>query len=449
VGCVTLPTALLPRRARWAVALFVTVCWIALNLAVVLRAQAQEQRVAPGDLAAALTAAQAGDTLRLLPGIHPGPLEINVPVRLVGEPGAFIEGGGAGTVLTLSADGIELADLVVRGSGADLATDDAVILLFEVEAVSVQRCRVEARGFGIYVRGGGGHRIIDNVVEGDSALEPGRRGNGIHLWDTVDNEVTGNVLIDVRDGVYLSFAHDNVIQGNRGRNLRYGIHYMYSERNELLGNEFSAGVGGIALMYSLGNRIVDNVVAGNRDFGILMQQLERSVLERNHASGNGRGIYLENSAANRLIGNRLMDNGVGAYLTAGSERNVFSANRFDRNLVQVYEDHAGENQWHEAERGNSWSDYTGFDWDGDGIGEVPYRLQTAASALLVRRPVARWFWKSPILGLLDWWHGWLPGQRTSGFDLYPLVGEGATGSLQAPLAPSVRPVAPTPREKGR
>lgn len=413
-------------------ALLLTTCWVALGLVVVPPAQGQAQRVAPGDLAAALGAAEPGDTLTLLPGIHPGPLEIDVAVRLVGESGAIIEGNGAGTVLTLAADGIELLDLVVRGAGADLATDDAVILLYEVEDVSVQRCRVEARGFGIYVRGGGGHRILDNVVQGDNTLEPGRRGNGIHLWHTVDNEVAGNLLVDVRDGVYLSFAHDNVIQGNRGHGLRYGIHYMYSERNELRGNEFGGGLGGLALMYSLGNRIVENVVTGNRDFGILLLQLERSLLEGNQATGNGRGIYLQNSAGNRLIGNRLAGNGVGAYLTAGSERNVFTTNRFDSNVVQVYEDHAGENRWHEDGRGNSWSDYTGFDWDGDGVGEVPYRLQTAASALLVRRPVARWFWKSPILGLLDWWHGWLPRQQPSGFDPYPLVGESmaATSPVQ-------------------
>ena len=422
--------------------LFLTLCWIALWLAVVPQAQGDEHRVAPGELAAVLTEAQAGDTLRLLPGIHPGPLEIGLPLRLVGDSGAIIEGDGTGTVLTLAAGGIELSNLVVRGSGADLAADDAVILLFEVEAVSVRRCRVEARAFGIYVRGGGRHRIVDNVVHGDSSLVSGRRGNGVHLWHTVDNEVTSNVLIDVRDGIYLSFAHDNVIQGNRGHNLRYGIHYMYSERNGLLGNEFSGGLGGIALMYSLGNRIVENVVTGNRDFGILLQQLERSVLERNHASGNGRGIYLENSAGNRLAENLLMHNGVGAYLTAGSERNVFNTNRFESNLVQVYETHAGENRWFEADRGNSWSDYTGFDWDGDGIGETPYQLQTAASALLVRRPVARWFWKSPILGLLDWWQGQLPRQQESGFDPYPLVGEGAAVDLRAPLERPTSSAAP-------
>ncbi|MGD8330517.1 MAG: nitrous oxide reductase family maturation protein NosD [Acidobacteriota bacterium] len=388
---------------------------------------AEVRRVAPGELPAALATAQPGETLLLQAGVHRGALTIATPLRLIGEPGAVVEGDGSGTVLTLSGPGIEVADLVVRGSGPDLAADDAVVLVLETEGVVVRDCRIEARAFGIYLRGGGHHRVVGNVIVGDASLAEGRRGNGIHLWQTVANEVRDNEVVAARDGVYLSFAHDNVIEGNVGRGLRYGIHYMYSERNTLAGNEFSDCRGGIALMYSRGNRIIANALAGNSDFGILLLQLEDSVLEDNAASENGRGVYLENSAANRLHRNRLRGNGVGAYLTAGSERNLFTANRFDANVVQVYDDHAGDNRWFDERRGNYWSDYGGFDWDGDGVGDTPYRIQTAASALLARRPAARWLWRSPILGLLDWWEGQVmagggaPAGGSGAFDRFPLV----------------------------
>ena len=119
---------------------------------------------------------------------------------------------------------------------------------------------------------------------------------------------------------------------------------------------------------------------------------------------NGRGLYLQNSAVNSLTDNRLEENGVGVFMTGGSERNQFSDNRFERNLVQVYEDHGGDNSWTIEGRGNFWSDYAGFDWNGDGIGEIPYRLQTTTSALMARRPAARWFWMSPMFALVDWWN---------------------------------------------
>ena len=77
----------------------------------------------------------------------------------------------------------------------------------------------------------------------------------------------------------------------------------------------------------------------------------------------------------------------------------------------------------DAGRGNLWSDYAGFDWDGDGVGETPYRLHTAASALLARRPVTRWFWMSPILALLDWWEARLVAPEVGTFDPFPLIGD--------------------------
>jgi len=364
----------------------------------------------------------AGDSLKLAPGIHRGPVTIDFPLRLEGSPGAILEGPGEGTVLTLTADGTTISGLTVRGSGADLARDEAVILIVEAEGVTVENCRVEARAFGIYLQAGGGHHISGNEVVGDTSLEVARRGNGIHLWKTEHNEVRDNRLVDVRDGVYLSFAHDNVIHQNRGTGLRYGIHYMFSERNTLTENRFAGCTGGIALMFSMRNRIENNETLDNRDFGILCQQIEHSFLEGNRVVGNGRGFYLENSATNRFLDNRLEANGVGVYLTAGSEQNVFAGNRFTGNLVHVFEDRAGANAFFNEGRGNFWSDYAGFDWNGDGVGETPYRLNTAASALMAQRPVARWFWMSPALALLDWWDARLPSQETDSFDPFPLVG---------------------------
>jgi nitrous oxidase accessory protein len=393
----------------------------ALVLGLVTAAYAAERLVVPGGLATALAQAQPGDTLRLAPGVYPGPLTVSLAIRLVGEPGAVIDGGGDGTVLTLTADGTEVSDLTIRGGGDDLSHDDAVVLLRDARDITVERCHVEAQAFGIYLRGGGGHHILRNAVRGNPALASPRRGNGIHLWHTQGNELRDNRLTSVRDGIYLSFAHENLIHGNHGTGLRYGIHYMYSERNTLEGNRFESCTGGIALMFSMNNRIADNEATDNRDFGILCQQLERSLLAHNHTARNGRGFFLENSANNRFVDNRVEDNGVGVFLTAGSEANVFTRNDFADNLVQVFQDRYAPNAWSDGGRGNVWSDYTGFDWNGDGVGEAPYRLQTAVSALMARRPSARWFLMSPTLALLDWWDARLTLPDPSALDPSPLV----------------------------
>ncbi len=382
---------------------------------------APRRDVAPGELSQALEEARAGDWLRLLPGIHRGPLRIDKRLRIEGSEGAVLEGPGFGTVLLLAADGIEVRSLQVRGGGADLANDDAVILLMEVHGVTVRDCVIGASGFGIYLREGGAHRVLDNHIVGDASLAPNRRGNGVHLFHSTNNVVQGNKTVDVRDGVYLSFAHDNEIRGNSGSRLRYGIHYMYSERNRLQDNAFSEGIGGIALMYSLDNQLRGNVLADNRDFGILCLQLERSTVAANTLNANGRGLILQNSAANRMSGNDIVSNGVGVYLTSGSEGNLLAGNRFRGNLVHVFQDRAASNAWSESGRGNYWSDYAGLDWDNDGVGDTPYRLQTAASALLARQPAARWFRMSPALALLDWWQARVGRAAAGGLDHFPLM----------------------------
>ena len=384
-------------------------------------ASAAERRISPGELQEALAAARPGDILRLLPGVHSGPLTVTKPIQLVGEAGAILQGNGEGAVLILSADRILVSNLKVQGSGADLAHDDAVILLLETDHTTVEQCEVEARAFGIYIRGGSDNRVIGNVVHGDPSLPRSRRGNGIHLWHTERNEIINNKLDSVRDGLYFSFAHENQIRDNEGTRLRYGIHYMYSERNTLLGNRFSDCIGGMALMFSRGNRAEGNVLAGNRDFGILGLFVERSVLKQNQVAENGRGLFLEDSHHNEFSGNRVERNGVGAFVTAGSEGNRFAGNRFESNLVQVYQDHAGWNEWTQAGRGNFWGDYAGFDWNGDGVGDTPYQLQTTASALMARLPVTRWFWMTPLVALLDWWDSLLRASTPSLFDPSPLM----------------------------
>src|SRR5262245_32374769 len=64
-----------------------------------------------GALASAMTEAASGDTLRLLRGVHAGPVRLTTSVTLRGEPGAVIDGGGRGSVVFIEAPGVVLEDL--------------------------------------------------------------------------------------------------------------------------------------------------------------------------------------------------------------------------------------------------------------------------------------------------------------------------------------------------
>src|SRR5690606_39610005 len=64
-------------------------------LASAAQAFAAERRVAPGTpLQPVIEAAAPGDTIRLAPGRHAGPIVIDRTLSLVGEPGARLAGTG-------------------------------------------------------------------------------------------------------------------------------------------------------------------------------------------------------------------------------------------------------------------------------------------------------------------------------------------------------------------
>jgi nitrous oxidase accessory protein len=385
-------------------------------------AHAAECTVSPTSFASALAAAKPGDALRLAPGIYRGPLTITTPsLRIAGADGAVIDGGGNGTAITIAADGVVLDGPTIRNPGRDLAGDDAAVLIRDAHRATVRHCRIEARAFGIYLRAGGDHLIADNDIRGDLSLARSSRGNGIHLWHTARNQVLRNRITGARDGLYLSFAQDNVIRDNLADDVRYGIHYMYSDHNLVADNRFERCLGGATLMFSKRNTLTGNRAVDNRHFGILLLDVDSTRLDANLLARNERGFVIDNSNADRFERNRIEDNGVGVFVSGGSESDVFTGNAFDGNVVQAYVGHAGINAWSEHGRGNFWSDYAGFDFDGNGIGEAPYRLQNGTSALLALRPAARWFMMSPALALLDWFEQRTVAPGDEFIDRAPLV----------------------------
>ena len=54
---------------------------------------------APEGLARALAEAQAGDVIRLPPGVYAGPVIVEESLSIEGEPGAVIDGQGIGRVV--------------------------------------------------------------------------------------------------------------------------------------------------------------------------------------------------------------------------------------------------------------------------------------------------------------------------------------------------------------
>ncbi|MBB3190318.1 nitrous oxide reductase family maturation protein NosD [Halomonas cerina] len=382
-----------------------------------------------------------GDRLMLPEGRYPGPLTIDRPLTLSGEPGAVIDGGGHGHAVVLEAPGIVLEGLTIENWGADLTAMDAGIFVAESATGSVIRdSRLEGPGFGIWLDAVSEVEVLDNVIRGDADLRSQDRGNGVHLFNVRDVTVAGNDIRHTRDGIYIDTSRDSLLRGNHMQDLRYGVHYMYAHDNRLEGNTTRNTRTGYALMQSKRLTVIGNRSDDDRNYGILMNNITHSTLRGNRVSGiqqrrgadgealisggEGKALFVYNAQYNRFESNRFAASDIGIHLTAGSEDNAVIGNAFVDNRQQVMYVATRPQEWSEAGRGNYWSDYLGWDLDGDGIGDTPFEPNDAMDLLLWRYPAARLLMDSPAVLALRWVQRQFPVFRPEGVkDSHPLMNE--------------------------
>src|SRR5690606_5287230 len=101
-----------------------------------------------------------------------------------------------------------------------------------------------------------------------------------------------------------------------------------------------------------------------------------------------RGFFIYDVEYVTLRGNLVVDNRVGVHLSAGSFRNQVVGNDFIANREQVRYVGARDTPWGGAGpgQGNHWSNYLGWDRDGDGIGDLPYEANDLVDRLQWRHP---------------------------------------------------------------
>ena len=118
-------------------------------------------------LQAIVDLAKDGDIIEVAPGEYKGAIRIERRLVLNGRPGAVLNGGGAGSVIRVTAPDVTIRGVTIRGSGHDLQTmDSGVFLEKTAQRALVENNRFEGNLFGIYVHGATGSRVLRNLIEG-------------------------------------------------------------------------------------------------------------------------------------------------------------------------------------------------------------------------------------------------------------------------------------------
>lgn len=353
-------------------------------------------------LSLAIKKANPHDTITVLGGLYSeGNIIIDKPLTIIGIDEPILDGKMEVEVITITADSVWLEGFIIKNVGTSYIKDHAGIRIKRKKHFTIKNNMLINTFFGIYLEESDSGLIEGNKVYGE-AIQQINSGNAIHLWHCTNVRIINNHIKKHRDGIYFEFVDNSEIIGNVSEEmLRYGLHFMFSNDDMYRDNVFKNNGAGVAVMFSKKIIMIDNLFQDNwgpASYGLLLKEIYDGELTGNIFLRNTTGINAEGS--NRLIftNNTFEQNGWAIKILGACFNNVFSENNFLYNSFDLaYTGHLNDNSFDR----NYWSEYTGYDLDKDGIGDVPFRPVKLFSYVATQVPESIIMIRSLFVYLID------------------------------------------------
>lgn len=357
------------------------------------------------ELAGLLADANGPSEIELEATTYHGDFDVRRPVAIRGQRGTVIEGTGSDSVVSIDAKDVVFENVTVRHSGRRHTHEDAGIRATG-ERVRVADVRVEETLFGVALAACHHCQVERAHVIGfgdDAEL----RGDGIKLWEADDSSVRDSLAEHTRD-IVVWYTRRAVLENNVVERSRYGSHFMYAHDAVVRRSTFRDNVVGIFVMYSMRLEVEGNVMAGSRGpagVGLGLKDSDAVTVRGNWIVANTTGTYLDNTPrtpADPVVfeANRFALDNVAVRIHGPEDGLSFRGNDFHQNPTLIENDARGDALKVDA-RGNHYTDYEGYDLDGDGVGDVAYEVKALSSELTESRPAIGFFRGTAAMALVD------------------------------------------------
>ncbi len=326
---------------------------------------------------------------------------VDKPLTLKGHNYPIIDGQKKGEIIKITSDHVTIDGLFIINVGVSYTTDFAAIRVTKSENFTIQNVVLEKLFFGIYLEKSSHGKVYHNKIIGE-AKDEYNSGNGIQLWYSHYVDVSHNHVQGTRDGIYLEFSDNITITKNTStKNLRYGLHFMFSDNDVYTQNTFEENGAGVAVMFSRNIDMINNTFKknwGTSAYGLLLKEINDAEIQNNTFSENTVAISIEGSNRITYQDNDFIKNGWAIRVIGACYTNLFTGNNFMHNSFDVsYNSKLNDNEF----RSNYWSNYTGYDLDKDGIGDVPYRPVKLFSYIANKTPETIILLRSLFMDIID------------------------------------------------